>query len=101
MTSQPQPVLVNGTAATIAGAITPVLIAAGVQADGAPKIGAFIGAAAVAVLALLALLHARSQVTPLASPRSTAGVPLVEAPVAVASTDTAGTPAPTTPGGTP
>lgn len=72
-----QPVLFNGTAASISAAVTPLLIAAGVQSDGAGRVGSFIGAAAFVLLAVWHLFSARSKVTPVANPKGFDGIPLV------------------------
>lgn len=79
-----EPVLTNGLAASIASALIPFLIAAGVKADSAPRVGSWIGAGAVALLALVSLFAARRKVTPVVNPKSAAGVPLIESPAVAA-----------------
>lgn len=77
--AQTQPTIVNGGLSTIAGAITAVLVLAGVNADDANKV-------VLLVLAVVALIVAVQQqwanwkkVTPLAHPKSANGIDLVEA----------------------
>lgn len=72
-----EPVLFNGTAASLSAAITPLLIAAGVQSDGAGRIGSFIGAAAFVLLTVWHLYSGRSKATPVANPKGIDGIPLV------------------------
>lgn len=62
-----EPVLLNGTAASIAAAATPVLIYAGVQSDQAGRYGSLVGAIFAFVLLLWHLFSARSKVTPVAN----------------------------------
>lgn len=60
-----EPVLLNGSAAAIAAAATPLLIEAGVNANGAGRIGTFVGAGAMLILGIWHLFSARSKVSPL------------------------------------
>lgn len=77
ITTTNEPVLTHGTATAIAAALTPVLVAAGIQSDSAGRLGSLIGAGAVFVLGLVSLFAARRKVTPVSSPDGGTGARLV------------------------
>lgn len=75
--STPQPVLLHGTAAQIAGAAATLLVLLGTQSDTAGKVGSLIGAGAVVLLGIVSLLAARRKVTPIGVPDGGTGADLL------------------------
>lgn len=75
-----EPVAINGGLAVVAAIFTPLLARWGIDADGATKLFGLLGALITAALAILALLQARSKVTPVVAPKTDTGVPLVPTP---------------------
>lgn len=59
-----EPVALNGGAAAIAAALTPILLIVGVNADSAGRIAGVAGGAVAAALAVWSLIRARGKVTP-------------------------------------
>lgn len=68
---QSEPVVVQGVIAILAAAFTPILLKFGIDAGGAATIFSSIGALATAALSAWSLSHARSKVTPVATPAPT------------------------------